>query len=243
MGESSTSHAASEQSLLIESEDGVRLAAKLAVPSAARELVILAHAHPRFGGSMHQPVVATVARTLFEAGHAVLRFDFRGVGASEGRFSHGLRERADLRAVTAVVRARTGLPISWLGYSFGAWIAAHTLAAGSTERTPPELARCVLVAPPASVLAFPKLYHRVPETTVIAAGDDPFGGAGATQTLAARLSARHVTLAGADHFFGGEHRRAELARSVLAALGSATAASAIDAHGAAPEPPSSSLRT
>jgi len=104
---------------------------------------VICHPHPLHGGSLHNKVVHRVAATLHGLGAAVLRFNFRGVGASAGRFDEGEGELADARAALAWMRARHPDARLWLGgFSFGAWIAARLAA------LEPELERLILVAPP-----------------------------------------------------------------------------------------------
>ena len=96
-------------------------------PGAA---VVLAHPHPEHGGTMRSRVVHEAAKGLVRAGGAVLRFNFRGVGLSAGRFTGGAGEVKDfLAAIDALTRRYPTLPIWAAGYSFGAWVAMATGAA------------------------------------------------------------------------------------------------------------------
>jgi alpha/beta superfamily hydrolase len=92
--------------------------------AAPRAAVVLAHPHPQHGGTMHSKVVYFAARALAGIGCAVLRFNFRGVGASEGAWDEGRGEREDFRACLDVMAARYPAAELWAaGYSFGAWVA------------------------------------------------------------------------------------------------------------------------
>ena len=85
--------------------------------------VVLCHPHPLYGGTMETKLVARAAKKLSESGFQTLRFNFRGVGRSEGSWAEGAGERDDLRAALDYIRSR--LPESWLavfGFSFGAWV-------------------------------------------------------------------------------------------------------------------------
>jgi hypothetical protein len=108
-----------------------RLEAMLDRPSAApRAAVVLAHPHPSFGGSMRARVLHEASHGLVRAGCAVLRFNFRGVGLSDGRFTDGAGEVKDfVAALDTMVSAHRGLPLWAAGYSFGAWVAMATGAA------------------------------------------------------------------------------------------------------------------
>jgi uncharacterized protein len=93
-------------------------------PKAA---VVFAHPLPTHGGTMHTKTVYQAAKGLVRAGCAVLRFNFRGVGASEGSFTGGEGEKADFTAALDYMHARfPDLPLWSAGFSFGSWIALET---------------------------------------------------------------------------------------------------------------------
>jgi hypothetical protein len=102
-----------------------RLEALLEEPedAAPREACLVCHPHPLFGGTMHNKVVYRIARAMRRAGAVVLRFNFRGVGASEGVHDNGPGEVEDARAALGLLRARyPELPYSMAGFSFGSRI-------------------------------------------------------------------------------------------------------------------------
>jgi alpha/beta superfamily hydrolase len=118
---------------------------------------LLCHPHPLFGGTMHNKVVFRLARGLRRAGMVVLRFNFRGVGLSQGEHGHLEGEIEDARAALAWLRARyEGLPFALAGFSFGARVvtrlgcemggARFVLAAGYPTRHGPSefLAQCAV---------------------------------------------------------------------------------------------------
>lgn len=93
-------------------------------PSPVRAAVVFAHPHPQHGGTMHTKVVYQGAKALTRIGCAVLRFNFRGVGASEGAFDRGEGELADFRAGLDYMNAKCpGVPLWAAGFSFGSWVA------------------------------------------------------------------------------------------------------------------------
>jgi hypothetical protein len=93
-------------------------------PSPVRAAVVFAHPHPQHGGTMHTKVVFQGAKALSRIGCAVLRFNFRGVGASQGEFDRGEGEQADFRAGLDYMAARyPGVPLWAAGFSFGSWVA------------------------------------------------------------------------------------------------------------------------
>lgn len=116
-----------------------------AVPAAA----VICHPHSLHGGSLHNKVVHMLARALRELGCDTLRFNFRGVGQSEGRFDHGRGETEDLRAVVRWLQQRRPQAELWLaGFSFGAYVALRAAA----DLAP---ARLITVAPPVNL--YPEL--------------------------------------------------------------------------------------
>jgi uncharacterized protein len=96
-----------------------------------RAAAVFAHPLPTHGGTMHTKAVYQGSKGLVRAGCAVLRFNFRGVGRSEGVFDQGPGEMADFRAALDEMSVRyPGLPLWAAGFSFGAWIALET---GATD--------------------------------------------------------------------------------------------------------------
>jgi alpha/beta superfamily hydrolase len=192
------------------SEDGTRLEGDLLVPADASGAAVVCHPHPLYGGSRQDAVVAALSRAFVGAGRAVLCFDFRGAGGSDGTHDGGGAERGDLRAALDAVAPGTG-PLTIAGYSFGADIALSVDHPGAD--------RWVVVAPPLAVFGQEELVAPTAErpVTVIAAEHDQFN---APDQLRSKLetwnnAALHV-VESADHFFAGAHRRvSELAGAAL----------------------------
>lgn len=118
-------------------------------PAAAAQAragtAVICHPHPQQGGSMSNKVVSMLARTLGEAGLNVVRFNFRGVGGSEGQYDDGHGEGADLVAVADWVRAALAGDALWLaGFSFGSYVSiahARQLAAAALVSVAPPVGR------------------------------------------------------------------------------------------------------
>src|SRR5213594_4403030 len=93
-------------------------------PQASPRLAALVcHPHPVHGGTMHNKVVYRIARGLRRSGAVVLRFNYRGVGKSEGSYDNGIGETEDARVALAYLRSRyPDLPYSLAGFSFGSRI-------------------------------------------------------------------------------------------------------------------------
>lgn len=99
-----------------------KLEALLEEPEAADpvEACLVCHPHPLYGGTMHNKVVYRIARGIRKTGSVVLRFNFRGAGASEGTYDQGRGEVEDARSALAFLRERyPDLPYSLAGFSFG----------------------------------------------------------------------------------------------------------------------------
>lgn len=103
-----------------------RIEVAAAVPAEPRSVVVIAHPHPLFGGTMDNKVVTTLARAFQDAGAAALRFNFRGVGATEGVHDEGRGETDDMLEVIAHARRRfPGIPLQLAGFSFGGAVAVR----------------------------------------------------------------------------------------------------------------------
>jgi uncharacterized protein len=167
-------------------------------PTAA---VVLCHAHPLHGGMMHFKVIFRAAKALQNQGVAALRFNFRGVGRSEGTHDLGVGEQDDARAaLTELSRRVPGVPLLLGGFSFGSVMAAKVAAGDARVKG-------------ALILGFPA--SRVASTThlagirqpklLIQGSEDEFGPGSAIRSLFAPLGEpkRLEVIDGADHFFTG----------------------------------------
>jgi alpha/beta superfamily hydrolase len=121
-----------------------RLEARLDEPAGAiRAVAVLAPPHPQLGGTLQDRVVHQAMAGLVAVGCAVLRFNYRGAGTSEGSFGGGTGEQEDFRAAVEAAATRyPGLPIWAAGYSFGAWVAHE---AGGPD---PRVSAVIAIAPP-----------------------------------------------------------------------------------------------
>jgi alpha/beta superfamily hydrolase len=112
-------------------------------PGGLRAAVVFAHPLTSQGGTMHTKVVYQAAKALSRIGCAVLRFNFRGAGASEGTFNNGPGEQDDFRAALDYMAAQyPGAPLWAAGMSFGAWVA---LSVGAED---PRVSALIGIAPP-----------------------------------------------------------------------------------------------
>ena len=145
---------------------------------------------------MHTKAVYRAARGFEAAGLPVLRFNFRGVGRSAGRYTGGPGERDDARAALELVRERrAGGPLFVGGFSFGSWIALQIARADA------RVAALVAIAPPVAIYDFGFLHGETRPILLVAGDRDPFCPAEALDVLAARLGPRteRLVLHGAEH--------------------------------------------
>lgn len=164
---------------------------------AARGVAVICHPHPQHGGTMDNKVVQTLARSLLQLGHRTVRFNFRGVGASEGQWDDGRGEVDDALAVIAAQR-EAGLPLVLAGFSFGGYVAAAAAA-----RLPAEARaeRLILVGPSTQKQQVPV----VPADTLVIHGElDDVVPLAATLDWARPQSLPVVVVPGGGHFFHGQ---------------------------------------
>jgi len=152
---------------------------------------------------MHSKVVHTVYRVLSERGHPTIRFNFRGVGTSEGAYSGWSEETGDVAAAAAFAREKTGKRPLWAaGFSFGAWIALQwALGDDAVER-------CLALGLPVGEHAFDFL-TRLPWPLAVIQGErDRYGSSAQIEALRSRVSPSERftvrTVPDADHFFTGK---------------------------------------
>ncbi|MEJ2347541.1 MAG: alpha/beta fold hydrolase [Gammaproteobacteria bacterium] len=161
---------------------------------------VICHPHPLYGGTMHNKVVHYIAKTLNELGLRTVRFNFRGVGASEGTYGDGDGEVQDLQAVLDWVRQRHAGAEIWLaGFSFGAYVA---LREGCAE----GVTRLITVAPPVNLFDFEAFEApSCPWLLLQGEGDEvvPYRD---VRRWVGRLNRppEFVPLPGVDHFFHGK---------------------------------------
>ncbi|PIE41490.1 MAG: alpha/beta hydrolase [Gammaproteobacteria bacterium] len=172
--------------------------------NSRENVAIVCHPHSLMGGTMNNKVVHTVARAHRDAGHHVVRFNFRGVEQSEGEYAHGVGETDDVLAVLAWVKALLPNANIWLaGFSFGSFVVARTLRLALDEGY--NIHHLLLIAPAVENYAFYELTEfGVPMAMVYGDADEVVNPVRIaewfeTVTTDKRLS----TLAGAGHFFHG----------------------------------------
>jgi alpha/beta superfamily hydrolase len=187
-------------------------------PAAA---VVLAHPHPLYGGTLNNPVVFHADRELNRAGMTTLRFNFRGVGESDGFHDDGRGEIGDVGAAASWLGAAVpGKPLILVGYSFGSRCAiAHAIADKS-------VAGVVAIGLPPRVWPFDDLPTLARPLAVVQGTEDEFGSIDEVKELiaAAVPPGRLYTVPGASHLFPGRAQEAavrvvEAVRDMLQDLG------------------------
>jgi hypothetical protein len=159
-------------------------------------VTVFCHPHPLDRGSMNAPLMIAVTLRLVELGFSVLRFNFRGTGASTGSHDHGRSEVSDVDAAVRIAR-QTALPLSLAGWSFGAAVALNWLV---TDTDPPPYAG---IAPPPENP--PNTLPAGPKRIIVGTREQVID----TQRLL-DYTAKHsidVVLTPGDHFFHGRGRK------------------------------------
>ena len=172
----------------------------LAAHQASQGVAIVAHPHPLYGGTMHNKVVQTIARACVLCGWQALRFNFRGVGASEGAHDGGQGEAQDLLALVEQVAPTGALVLA--GFSFGAFVTSHAVQALTAQR---EIARIVLVGTAASRFQVAPIAPELHERTLLLHGEQDETVPLTSVLDWARPQSLPVTvLPGVEHFFHGQ---------------------------------------
>ncbi|MBB4222922.1 alpha/beta hydrolase [Variovorax guangxiensis] len=167
---------------------------------APRGIAVIAHPHPLFGGTMDNKVVQTLARAFVASGWTTVRFNFRGVGASEGVHDEGRGELEDMLNVVGQLAPEGPLAIA--GFSFGAFVASGAVAKLWAGR---EIRQIVLVGTAAArnnVAALPLEAH---ERTLVVHGEaDDTVALSAVMDWARPQSLPVTVIPGGGHFFHGQ---------------------------------------
>jgi uncharacterized protein len=202
------------ESLFIPGPAG-RLEAILEEPEdqAPREAVLICHPHPRHGGTMHNKVVYRIAHGVRKAGAVALRFNYRGVNLSEGRYDNGVGEIEDARVALEYLRERCpDLPFSLAGFSFGSRI---ILKLGCELKA----SRLIAVGFPAGQAEGRELGHSDVPRIFIQSTNDEFGPKEAMESYFSQLAEpkKLIWVEAKDHFFaGGLDRFEEAVRNASA---------------------------
>lgn len=210
--------------LQLMTEDGLTLEAIVDQPDEpAIACLLLCHPHPKMGGTMNAPLLTALRDEMVRRGWAVLRFNFRGIGASEGEAGLGIAEVADARAGLAAARQTTpDEPVAVAGWSFGGAVAVRLVA------EEPGVAALVAIAPavkekPDVTAGLPspdEIELRCPVHVIVGANDDLVSPQDA-RAWSEDVGANFHEMSGANHFFWGKYD--DLTGQVVARLTEAVA--------------------
>lgn len=165
-----------------------------------RGLALVAHPHPLFGGTMENKVVQTLARAFVQAGWRSLRFNFRGVGATQGVHDEGRGETDDMLRIVEQECADGALALG--GFSFGSFVAAGVVARLWPHRQPEKI---VLVGTAASRFTVPPVPGELHERTLVVHGEEDDTVELSSVLDWARPQQLPVTVVpGGGHFFHGQ---------------------------------------
>lgn len=175
-------------------------APELAPGAAPRGVVVIAHPHPLFGGTMDNKVVQTLARAFVQCGWQAVRFNFRGVGATEGVYDEG---RGELQDLLAVVQQSAPLgTLALAGFSFGAFVTSHAVQTLWAQRV---IEKIVLVGTAASrfeVANIPPEAHA--HTLTLHGEQDDTVPLAAVMDWARPQTLPVTVIPGGGHFFHGQ---------------------------------------
>jgi uncharacterized protein len=191
------------------SERKIMAAEKIMFPSGALSLeglliqgesstaVVVSHPHPSYGGDMHNHVVGLIAGAFEDQGWTTLRFNFRGVGRSQGDFDQGVGEQEDVSAAVAFLKGLGEQKIILAGYSFGAWVNAQ---AGLND---PNVQGSILVSPPAGMMDISFLSLDTKTRLIVVGDQDSYAPVNKIKNLVASMATPPPIkiIKGADHFF------------------------------------------
>jgi alpha/beta superfamily hydrolase len=154
---------------------------------------------------MHNNVVDTVSRAYQENGCTTLRFNFRGVGGSQGSYSDGIGEQEDVRAAVSYLADIGARQIDLAGYSFGAWVNALAVKNGL------RVANMIMVSPPVAFIDFKSISELGGLRLIVTGSRDDIAPADMVEKLypAWNPNAKFEVISGADHFYGGYQDKLE----------------------------------
>ena len=168
-------------------------------------LAIVLHPNPEYGGTMNNKITYHLYQTFAQRGFSVLRFNFRGVGRSQGIFDNGEGELSDAAAALDWMQEiNPNSPYTWVaGFSFGAWIGMQLLMRR------PEIRGFISVAPPANLYDFSFLAPCPTPGLLITGSQDDIVTTESVKDLVEKIEAQrglvmdYREIEGANHFFNG----------------------------------------
>ena len=162
--------------------------------------VVVTHPHPLYGGDMYNNVVEAVVQAYREQEYSTLRFNFRGVGKSQGAYDNGIGEQEDIRAALRCLSDLGKKAIDLAGYSFGAWVNALGIEKFDSA------SRLILVSPPVNFINFDFLKSNPKIQLIIVGTQDDIANPLVVEKMWPKWNPDSVfrTVEGADHFYSGK---------------------------------------
>jgi len=161
--------------------------------------VVVTHPHSLYGGDMNNLVVESIVHVYQVKGFSTLKFNFRGVGRSQGTYDNGLGEQKDVLSALSFLADMGMERICLAGYSFGAWVNAHAIH----EDTLVE--QMIMVSPPVGFMDFKSIVTMNSLKFVVTGNRDDIAPADVIEKMISTWNpnARFEVIDGADHFYGG----------------------------------------
>ena len=161
-----TSFPTQSSTVLLQGEAGqLEVAVTLPKVAAIHKVILICHPHPLYGGTMDNKVVSTLVRSFDELDYATVRFNFRGVGRSEGLHDQGHGEAQDLELILNwILQAMPDANVVLAGFSFGSYVAYQVAASCQWSAT---IQRLLLVAPPVQYPGFSSITPPVMPIVVV----------------------------------------------------------------------------
>ncbi len=161
--------------------------------------VVVTHPHPLYGGDMYNLVVETIVHVYNIQGYSTLKFNFRGVGKSQGKYDNGDGEQKDVVAALSFLGDMGMEQIDLAGYSFGAWVNAHAVQEDVLVKN------MVMVSPPARFMDFSTIGPMDCLKFIVTGSRDDIAPADVVEQMCSvwNPNARFEVIEGADHFYGG----------------------------------------
>ena len=167
-----------------------------------RGIAVIAHPHPLYGGTMDNKVIHTLSKALFKLGFITVKFNYRGVGKSEGNYGDGQGEIEDVIAVVKTIQdkfdAQTyNLPLLLAGFSFGGAVQAHVAKVLNPQSV-------IMVAPSVAHFQAPSISSYVERVLIIQGDQDEVVPLKMILDWASAQDIPVVVIPGAEHFFHGK---------------------------------------
>jgi alpha/beta superfamily hydrolase len=161
--------------------------------------IVITHPHPLYGGDMYNSVVEAIQQAAYQKGHTTLRFNFRGVGRSQGHHGNGIAEQQDVLSAVTRLKEEGVEKVLLSGYSFGAWVNAHL------DPQDTDIENIIMVSPPVAFIDFASV-AAIPNLDLVITGSrDEIAPVDSIRQLLPvwNSNARLELIEGADHFYYG----------------------------------------